>query len=296
MKYRSPALETALLPQYQISETFMERFLVAIHEEGVPVTRSTNDGKIKLVDNSELVDDVLCYFSENTDHFRAQFAEDLKGKIGPYEFDLFCSTIATEWFDGKRLREEGNSQKLKRSVLEYISKVSGTASVENFVQVNNALDGITPLVAPETIAAILTVNDRLVSHHIEKWKEAHPRNNEFSNDDIYLRRGLALSSLLDTSEPYREWDFINSYSIALSAPEKFSQMALGKIPAMINGDLGLFRGRILFFSPFIPNMDVGQLEFGIIPSEKPLPIGYQGCHAGIHEYLIDPPDYINIVR
>ncbi len=269
----------------------MERFLVAIHEEDLPVTRSANEGKIKLVDDSELVDDVLCYFSENVALFRAQFANDLKEKIGPKEFDLFCSTIATEWFDGKRLREEGNSQRLKRSVLEYISTVSGKASIENFVQVNNALDDITPLVAPKTIAAILTVNDQLVSHHIEKWKDLHPRNNEFSNDDIYLRRGLALSSLLDTTEPYREWDFINSYSIALSAPEKFSQMATGKTPALIHGDLGLFHGRILFFSPFIPEMDVGQLEFGIIPSEKPLPIRYQGCQAGIHEYLIDPPDY-----
>jgi hypothetical protein len=91
--------------------------------------------------------------------------------------------------------------------------------------------------------------------------------------------------------PYREWDFINSYSIAFSAPEKFSQMMNGRKPAILNGDLAIFDGRMLFFSPFIPGMDVGQLEFGIIPSEKALPIHSQGIHGGILEYIIDPAPF-----
>ena len=53
----------------------------------------------------------------------------------------------------------------------------------------------------------------------------------------------------------------------------------------------LFEHRILFFSPFIPNMEVQELEFGVIPSENPLPIRYQGKHGDIHEYIIDPAPF-----
>lgn len=95
-----------------------------------------------------------------------------------------------------------------------------------------------------------------------------------------------MTSLIDTSQGYKEWDYINSYSIALSAPEKFSQMQEGNIPAIVNGELSLFEGRILFFSPFIPQMSAGQLEAGVIPNDKPLPIKEQGEHGGIVEYLL----------
>jgi hypothetical protein len=115
-----------------------------------------------------------------------------------------------------------------------------------------------------------------------------------SDDDIFFRRGLSLQAPLDRHEPYREWDFINSYSIALSAPEKFAQMQDGRVAALVSGDWGLFLGRVLFFSPFVPNMDLGQLEAGVIPSERPLPIKFQGNHGGILEYILGerPEDFI----
>jgi hypothetical protein len=87
--------------------------------------------------------------------------------------------------------------------------------------------------------------------------------------------------------------YINSYSIAFSAPEKFAQMQAGRIAAMVNGDLDLFWGRILFFSPFIPKMAVGQLEAGVIPGERPEQIKNQGAHGGVVEYILGerPEDF-----
>lgn len=68
-------------------------------------------------------------------------------------------------------------------------------------------------------------------------------------------------------------------------------MTSGSVAAIVNGDLGLFAERILFFSPFIPGMEVGQLEFGVIPSEEALPIRRQGCYGGIVEYILDPAPF-----
>lgn len=291
MKKNYTASDTLLLPQYQQSAAFMERFLVAAHEEGAPIVRSPNSTKIKMVDGSELEADVLSYFSDGIDEFRKEFSSELLERISCHELDQFCSTIAKEWFDGRRLRENGNPRRLKRSVYDYLSRVSGITNPADFIQVRDSLSGVEPLISAEAVAAILTVNDQMIYRHVEAWKQRHPNAKDLSSNDVFFRRGLALKAPLDTSEPYREWDFINSYSIAFSAPEKFSQMMEGRDPAVVNGDMALFEGRILFFSPFIPGMDVGQLEIGIIPAESPLSVHYQGEHAGIMEYILDPPPF-----
>jgi len=292
MENSDEAIETAILPQYQGSAAFMERFLVAAHEEGAPIHRSAKSEKIILVDGSELDADLLTYFETNNEAFRAEFTSELDGRIEPEEIKIFCEVISLEWFDGKRLRKSGRPRRLKRSVHDYLHRVIGDSfTADRLVQIQDLPTDVEPLISIESIAAILTVNDQMIRRHVEEWMQRHPNRDNLSNDDVFLRRGLSLTGELDTNEPYREWDFVNSYSIAFSAPEKFSQMMKGKIPAIVNGELALFEGRILFFSPFIPGMDVGQLEFGVIPSEKPLPIYGQGIHGGILEYIIDPAPF-----
>ena len=292
MTVKYSAAATSLLPQYAASAAFMERFLVAAHTEGTPIARSPNGKGIKLVDGSELDADVLSYFTNNKDDFRSEFCEELKGRIGDEQLGIFCEVVARDWFDGMRLRREGRSRQLKRSVFDYLSMVaSGTMTPSQFVKNQDPPMDVEPLITVEAVAAVLTVNDQMIYRHIEGWKRSHPNRDNLTSDDVFLRRGLALDRPLDSSNPYREWDFLNSYSIAFSAPEKFSQMMSGRTPAIVNGELSLFEGRVLFFSPFIPGMDVGQLEFGIIPRERPHPLLFQGIHAGIHEYILDPAPF-----
>jgi len=286
------ALATSMLPQYNSSAAFMERFLVAAHMDGVPIERSPNSEKIKLVDGSELDADVLNCFAQNKESFRSEFTEELKSRISDEEFRVFCEVVADEWFDGKRIRQDGRPRRLKRSVCDYLSKLTGNATPPSqFVQTQNLPLDVEPLITVQAVAAILTVNDQMIYRHVEAWKSIHPNSDNLSSDDVFLRRGLALESELDTSIPYREYDFLNSYSIAFSAPEKFSQMMIGRTPAIVNGEISLFQNRVLFFSPFIPGMDVGQLEFGIIPCETSYPLFSQGIHGGIREYIIDPAPF-----
>ncbi|WP_146189168.1 hypothetical protein [Pseudomonas protegens] len=270
----------------------MERFLIAAHEKGASIERSPNNEKTKLVDGTELHIDTLKYFTENKDSFRDEFAKELEGKISQEEFKIFCEVVALEWYDGKRMREEGRCHQLKRSIYDYLCTVANNTLIQSqLIQTTVLPTDVEPLISSDAIAKILTVNDQMIYRHIEEWKMSHPSSDTISTDDIFLRRGLALESELDTSKPYQEWDFINSYSIAFSVPEKFSQMMHGRKPAIVNGELSLFENRVLFFSPFIPGMDVGQLEFGIIPCERLPLIHAQGTHGGILEYIIDPAPF-----
>lgn len=285
MKELSTALDTSALPQYVMSEAFTNRFLDTAHVSGASIWRSPDIKGKKLIDGSELEVDLLNYFTENKEAFRDEFTEELEGKLPEGVFKIFCEVLATEWIDGMSKRKGGRCQRLKRSIHDYLCSLnSGEAP---FVQADDLPVDVEPLIDAEDIAAILTVNDQMIYRHIEEWKRSHPNSDSISDSDIFLRRGLATTGELNTNELYRERDFINSYSIAFSAPEKFSQMG-SQTPVLVNGEITLFASRVLFFSPFIPGMDESQLEFGIIPSERPLPIHYQGSHGGIHEYIIDP--------
>jgi hypothetical protein len=288
MESPTTALDTSLLPQYQMSAAFMERFLIAAHVEGDSIERSQNNEIFKLVDSCELEIDMLKYFTENKEAFRKEFANELESKLPDGVFKLFCEVLAEEWLDGKSKRLDGRCRRLKRSIYDYLRLLVGNET--QFVQAEDLSEDLEPLIAAEDIGMILMVNDQMIYRHIEEWKQSHPNSDSISDSDIFLRRGLALKSKFNTEDLYRERYFINSYSIAFSAPEKFSQIGK-KIPALVNGDISLFASRVLFFSPFIPGMDASQLEFGIIPSEKPLPIHYQGSHGGIDEYIIDPAPF-----
>lgn len=272
MKNPSAALDTSLLPQYVMSAAFMERFLIAAHINGAPIERSPNTEIVKVVDASELEVDLLKYFTENKESFRDEFTAELEDKLSEGAFKLFCEVLVKEWFDGMSKRKNGRSRRLKRSIYDYLLTLNNSET--QFVQTEDLPVDIEPLIDAEDIAAILTVNDQMIYRHIEAWKQSHPNSDSISDSDVFLRRGLAINGELDTSEPYREMDFINSYSIAFSAPEKFSQIGK-KTPVLVNGEITLFASRVLFFSPFIPGMDANQLEFGIIPSVMPLPIHYQ---------------------
>lgn len=286
------AIASSLLPQYSGSAAFMDRFLLAIHEDGQEIERSQNDQKIKLVDQKEIASDALDYFTSSKPKMEEDFFTDISGRIGKTKANFFCDVLANDWYDGRALRNGPRVRSLKLSVYCYLSALlEDSGDISNIVINQDNFSGVTQELSMQDIAAILTVNDQMLYQHIEAWKSQHPNVFMLSTDDIFIRRGLALKEELDTSVLYKEWDFLNSYSIAFSAPEKFSQMTIGSLPAIVNGNINLFKNRILFFSPFIPGMISGQLEVGVIPSLKLLPIASQGVHGGIHEYILDPAPF-----
>lgn len=279
-------LRTMALPQYALSNDFMERFLDAIHTPGKEIERSANDQRIKLVDGSELDADVLTYFIKNKPTLETEFFSDLSDAIGEDKATEFCDVIATYWVDGRSKREALPVQRLKASVYSYLNCIlRGRISMSEIVVMADPISA-SPSFSDKEVVKILEVNDRLLLKHIANWLDQHPDSNMLSRGDVFFRRGLGLRLPFSDGDIYREWDLINSYSIAISAPEKFAQMQRGLLPALVNADCDYFNGRVLFFSPFVPLMPVGQLEVGVIPNDKKDTLRAQGKHGGVYEYLL----------
>lgn len=284
---QNPALKTVLLPQYQASETANELFLDVIHSGNLGLERSPNALGIKMADSNELQADAYSYFIENKQQLEQEFLTDLIESIGRDKANEFCNVIARDWFAGAVGRRKPSIAGLKAGVRDYISALLRGKPLDGVVIDSDALLPPSTFTSFE-ISRVLTVNDRLMLKHVEQWKTHHSGFPNISTDEIFLRRGLGLEVPLVANDIYREMDFISSYSMAFTASEKFAQMQSHLYSSIVNGDIELFRGRILFFSPFVPNMPGEQLEVGVIPALTSLRIKDQGSHGGIHEYILDP--------
>lgn len=288
----SKAMRTALLPQYVQSAAAMERLIDALHEEGSEIARTPNvRGATKLTTEQELRADAFSYFLDDKIKMEHEFFDDLVEAIGRKKAETFCDVISKAWF-GKSRKTSKRVIAVKRAVRNHLIRhLPKGATLASLLQQSELPRGRASLTSTD-VAKILTVNDRMLIRHKEIWKERHP-NRLFINDDaIWLRRGLGLKTLYPPGARYPEWDYINSYSWGLTAPEQFAQINEVAIPAMVAGDVGLFSGRILFFSPFVPGMPVDQLEFGVIPALHPPIITDRGDHGGFREYVLgeQPPE------
>jgi hypothetical protein len=281
-------VETATLPQYQASPAIMERFVDAALAGGIDLKRSPNARGIKIVEQFELQADRYDYFFDRKPELEAEFVSDLEEQIGREKAGWFCDVVARDWYDGRGLRNGARVVDLKTSVREYLRAIAPKHRRIATVVQKAELENEQSTLSVDDVSKILQTNHQMMVRHIEAWKAIHPNADSITNDDIFLRRGLSLKEPLPSNVTYVEWDYINSYSLAFSASEKFAQMAEGAIPALVNGEMDLFEQQILFFSPWIPNMAVGQLEAGIIPQWRRLVLTAQGEHGGIYEYLLEP--------
>lgn len=287
MKKLINTLKASLLSQYMWSSEFFEsRFLTAIQSSEKDLKRSLNNQGIKYIDDSEWQNDALIYFKKNKLSMEEEFYSELSKKIGQEKVDILCIAISKQWYKGKKTSKSPELLAVKKAINAYLSQINSGINLSDLIR-KSEVEPVDSIFTAMDIAKILTLNDQLTYRHIEAWKETHPNFSDLSNDWIFLRRGLSLNKLINTTLPYKENDYINSYSLAFSITEKFSQVRKNNISAIINGNIDLFKGRILFFSPFIPEMDIGQLEFGIIPSENFLSIKQQGLYGNIYEYIID---------
>lgn len=281
------ALDTAQLPQYLHSSDFMERFLDAAHYKGQDIVRYKRpDGfNINVAVNAEMVADALFYFTENKEQLENEFKSDLIELIGERKASRFFKIISTYWFDGRAKRFSPAVQGLKSSVAAYLQEsfnVDPTALV---------VDKDVRLPRPfffgsNDIRKILNLNHQMLYKHLQEWMDQHPNSSWLSRGEIYFRRGIGLQKAWPDGSAYIEWDFINSYTLSISASEQFAMSGRKPGPTIVASDCDYFNNRVLFFSPFIPGMPASQLEFGIIPSSTPTRLEYHGNHAGIHEYFL----------
>jgi hypothetical protein len=114
---------------------------------------------------------------------------------------------------------------------------------------------------------------------------------DLGTGDIYCKRGIKPKEKKSFKHKgdHKEWAYVTSYTLSISVAEQFAKLGWGKDAMMLHTCYSNIADRILFFSPFIPGMNAKQLEFGIIPSKRPLKYKSQGRLFGIDEYIIDNP-------
>ena len=279
--------QTSLLPQYFHSDCMYERFLDATLEEASEVGRATNiKGQVKLTDDYEIEYDNLEFFVNKKKDLENEFFVELSERITKERATEFCNIISQNWFDGRAKRNSEPVKQLFASIKNYLLEYRKVKN-ENDIRVMFDIDeSIEPNFDDDEIEAILELNRQMFDGYVYQWLEGHPNYLEMGSGDIYCRRGIFLDKPLEPQE-YLEWNYINSYSLAFTVTEKFAQMVDKATPAILNTNLANLRERILFFSPFIPNMPAGQFKLGIIPHWWTLKITKQGNHGGIDEYLVD---------
>jgi hypothetical protein len=288
---KSRAMALVLLPQYRGSGLIGIRHAVAAHNPTDEIIRADRADAYQFVDADEVNSDAFDFFTREASSMSAAFFSELSNAIGANEAASFCETIAREWCEG--VRDIGRPRQLRRSVYEYLQSINKGASASSLTQNAAQLEDVRGLLPAHAIEKILVLTGQFLYKYLHRWQQAHPEGLFMGSSDIYFGRGLSIGEPMDVSKPYKEWDYINSYSLAVSVREKFSAdyhhsaSSDTGVRVVISGDWHLFDDRVLFFAPFIPRMELRELELGVIPSSKSLPIFGQGLHAGIYEYVID---------
>ncbi|MGD9668815.1 MAG: hypothetical protein AB7U75_07110 [Hyphomicrobiaceae bacterium] len=276
----SKALMTASLPQYLESEDMMARFLDAAHIEDQTVGRTEYVKGLRVVRASEAQLDAMNFFIDRQSECEAEFLTRLTSAIGQQKAMAFCSVLAEDWLDGRAKRQDSAVQQLRASVEGYLLGRQGRPT---------RFDVSSQLLTPQDCARILELNQSMLSVAIDDWIERHPRSCSMASDEVFFRRGLVLAEPFRDMRVYKERDVISSYSLSITVAEQFCNSEKPTPAALINADIGYFKDRILFFSPFIPGMDGRQLEAGIIPGDEPDIMSFHGIHRGIAEYLLGYP-------
>jgi hypothetical protein len=281
-----PAGETTLLPQYTFSDTMDNRFDLDIQKPGQNISRPTKAAKgPHNTDRQEEAFENLQYFSDNKAKFETEFFEQLSGQIGEAPSRRFCDIIRDYWYDGTTKRKDPEVLGLMASIRDYYLDYNLFTCRSEIPVRNRPRAHTVATFQTFEIEAILKLNQGMLTAYLPEWLSGHPRSSDKSMDHVYFRRGIS-TKRLPKEGPYKEFNFISSYSLAISVPEFFTQIK-PHIRALIHIHHSDTTNRVLFFSPFVPGMTGTQLEFGIIPAYKPQIIICQGKHGGIYEHLVE---------
>lgn len=280
---KKTASDTSLLPQYYQSALISDRFFESALTQD-DLQRAINKRGIKLCDEEELLKDNLKFFQETKVKFQNEFYHGLldilvkKKRVKEFERAVIL------WCRGKYKARE--VLRLKRSVYDYYFGYSLVKSEEQIRVKQKIKSRHKASFEDDEIDAILRLNREMLDGWLVKWLHTI-KEKESVMEKIYLRRGLGLASNFNGQIDYKEKSLINSYSLAITIPEKFSKMRKKTSPTIVNANYGDLRLRILFFTPFIKRCPYDQFEMGIIPHYSQMNLTDQGIHARIQEYELN---------
>jgi len=286
-------IETSDLTKYSELEKYIfdpfyeHRYVEAASNGLTDIARDSGKVGTKAISTTENLVSGYSFFEENKEKMRQDYLERLTGSIISEEkVQRFIKIIKDFWYDGRPERTTSDEiWEIKKSIRNYL--IERTGSTKHTVKDENR--DIKPLFETYQMGHLLHVTHEMFDHYIQDYLQLRQDCMENSSNRIYIHRGIRVDELLSEGE-YYEYDYINSYSLAQSVPEQFTAIARnGKFRAMIGGCANDFSDQILAFAPFIPEMDIKQLELCIIPGIYPLRVRYDGEYSGVHEYTLSDP-------
>lgn len=278
-------VEVLLQDQYGGSEEASERVWNGVQDSTAPNSfkRARDNDEDIAVEQSELANDALDFFSRHHAVMVDEFVRDLRESIGRPQQEAICELLATDWQtdrDGTALRS------LKASIRDYTAVEAGArpprVAMGHLIRASQASYDFL------TIEKVMRATQFSLGKYLHLWLDTHPRGRSMGLHDVYFRRGIALSMELEHGSIFTEHDYLSSYSLSLTTAEKFAYSANGCTPnpTLIHTDYSTVESRAFFFAPFIPGMNIGQLELGVIPPLRDHRLERKAMFGSMHDYVI----------
>lgn len=282
----SEILEHATLPS-NLRDPLAQERLLADATGAASLTRTAFTSGTKVMTETEEQLRKYEFFEKYHAEWAAHFRElVLDEGIDKGRFDQFVHGFVTNWVDGLSRRQNSSQMiAIKASIqnhdLEYHPAHAGCYVLNPVPEV------IVALFDPSEMAAIFSVNERLLETLIPDYLDELVGDREGSINELYVRRGVYMPKT--PGRLREELHYLSSYSLALGPVEQFAQTWTEQtknsgVPTIFSAPLPALQKRVVAFAPFIEGMDLRQLELVVAPPVEPIQLTYVAEHGGIREY------------
>lgn len=281
----SELLDHACLPS-NLGDPLVQKSLIDDMSATKNVLRTPYKPGHKVMDDDEIVVRGLGFFQEHQQEWSQQFRDYvLFGGVAEAKFDIFATGFAKLWVDGKSRRQDSPTMmSIKASIREF-DRLHHPHYAGKFV-ITPVNDDAEPLFTPEEMLTIFKANEGLLQSFMPDYLDHLGGQGSRSFGDIFVRRGVRMPEI---GAVRQELYYLSSYSLTLGPVEQFAQTwtdqtKLNGVSSVFSAPLAAVQNRVVVFAPFIPGMDLSQLELVVAPPIEPMPLQYEGEFGGLHDY------------
>lgn len=278
-------LRHATLPQ-NLGDPFTRQRLLEDSSGVAPVERTAFATGSKVMGGNELIARDPEFFLDRQKNWSAEFCDYVLGRgVHPAKLDTYLVSFATSWVDGRTRRQDSREMLAIKASIRDFDLLCYPSQAGRFV-INGVDQSIAPLFTPEEMAAIFQANNGLLEAFLPDYLDHLGDEGPGSLDELYVRRGVYMPA---QDVVRRELHYLSSYSLALGPVEQFAQTWTpatrgAGIPSIFSAPLPAIQDRVVAFAPFIPNMDLSQLEFVVAPPVEEMALQHHGAFGDIHEF------------
>lgn len=272
--------------EQNLADPFVYKRLLDDSTGAAPVERTAFAEGFKAMEAGELLSRAYQFFEDHQAKWAGEFRDYVLDKGVPEaKFDTFVRSVATEWVDGRKRRQDSPEMyAIKVSIRDY-DRNRHPAAFGKYV-IEEVDDRVPRLFSPEEMAVIFEANGGLIDAFMPDYIDHLDSGSLSSLGDLYVRRGVRMPSI---DSVRRELHYLSSYSLAIGPVEQFAQTWTSAtrdtgIPSIFSAPIAAVQHRVVAFAPFIADMDLSQLELVVAPPTEETALRDDGSYGGIREF------------